>query len=129
MPVPSSGEETASRRVKWLGGRRLLVFLLPFAGWRGGAGGEGGSLFSGSLKAGEQGKANCSLAPCSEALKNVALSRQGKGLMQFKKRLPHLSDPYVSIQIWFPSEAGFAAWPGCAADAWRTRGSGRRRTG
>lgn len=78
------GEEKASRHVKWLGGRRLLVFLLPFAGWRGGAG--GGSLFFGALKAGEQGKANCSLARCSVALKNVELSRQGKGLMQFKKR-------------------------------------------
>ena len=34
------GEEKASRHVKWLGRRRLLVFLLPFAGWRGGGGGE-----------------------------------------------------------------------------------------
>lgn len=82
-----------------------MFSLPPFAGWRGGAGGgEGrGSLFFGALKAGERGKANCSLAPCSAALKNVALSRQGKGLMQFKKdRLPHSSDPYVPIQIWFP---------------------------
>lgn len=39
-PVPSLGEEEASRHVKWLGRRRLLVFLLPFAGWRGGGGGE-----------------------------------------------------------------------------------------
>lgn len=69
-------------------------------------GGGRGSLFFGALKAGEQGKANRSLAPCSAALKNVQLSRQGKGLMQFKKdRLPHFSDPYVPIQIWFPSEA------------------------
>lgn len=50
-PVPSLGEEEASRHVKWLGRRRLVVFLLPFAGWRGGGG--GGSLFFGSLKAGE----------------------------------------------------------------------------
>ena len=51
MPVPSLGEEKASRHVKWLGRRRLLVFLLPFAGWRGGG---GASLFFGALKAGEQ---------------------------------------------------------------------------
>lgn len=50
-PVPSLGEEKASRHVKWLGRRRLLVFLLPFAGWRGGG---GGSLFFGALKAGER---------------------------------------------------------------------------
>lgn len=85
-------------------------------------GGGRGSLFFGALKAGEQGKANRSLAPCSAALKNVQLSRQGKGLMQFKKdRLPHFSDPYVPIQIWFPSEAALAtrsaAWPCCSADS------------
>lgn len=104
--------------------------MFPFclAGWRGGGEGGRGSLFFVALKAGEQGKANRSLAPCSVALKNVELSRQGKGLMQFKKdRLPHFTDPYVPIQIWFPSEEALprALQPGPAVRLTRrTCGSG-----